>query len=227
MKEHGLKSLQMLLFCSLLSGCSTVVDVRPRFSVIQRFGKTCVVSPDGSVTVTVTPKVGAYKAQSYNKDAFFVNHDFAPDSSYGARIDFIVSSRIGTGIRLMTEEDKNAMVDVDGHHKHIENQRLGKVDKWDVLYYSYPREYEANGKTYVYTTQAMLAMRRIGGIIVSIESSLSYEGPYSSAYEQTITDLLRQYRLKFSRKYSANQALQHNDHDCHGPCSEQHAPRQP
>ena len=24
-----------------------------------------------------------------------------------------------------------------------------------------------------------------------------------------------------------NQALQHNDHDCHGSCSEQHAPRQP
>jgi hypothetical protein len=30
-----------------------------------------------------------------------------------------------------------------------------------------------------------------------------------------------------NKKPEANQALQHNDHDCHGSCSEQHAPRQP
>ena len=29
------------------------------------------------------------------------------------------------------------------------------------------------------------------------------------------------------KENGANQALQHNDHDCHGSCSEQHAPRQP
>jgi hypothetical protein len=40
-------------------------------------------------------------------------------------------------------------------------------------------------------------------------------------------DFIQAFENQMTEKNTPNQALQHNDHDCHGSCSEQHAPRQP
>jgi hypothetical protein len=40
-------------------------------------------------------------------------------------------------------------------------------------------------------------------------------------------DFVQDFRKRIAKQNQPNQALQHNDHDCHGSCSEQHAPRQP
>ncbi|HWA85487.1 MAG TPA: hypothetical protein VG710_04640 [Opitutus sp.] len=194
---------RLSLLCVLIlfiTGCATPIVKKPDYVVQRRFGRYRVISPDHNVVVFLSRRVGKYRGDLSSKDgAMFVNHEFHGDLSYLVRVSFTASQLKELHLAPMTEAEIATMKSTDGRQKHVEHQHVGETSQWGLQFYSYPMDYDFEGRHYARTMQCLELVRLVAGKIVMVETSLAYEGGYDPKFEKIATSFIKDYALKQER----------------------------
>lgn len=155
----------------------------------RQFGRYVVCASDHTVAVRLNPKAGPYRSDLSDRGPLFVNHDFRPKASYSARVRFTPTSSRQLKLRPLTAAEIATMKSADGEQKRVEHQRIGKRAGWELRFYSYPGDYDFQGRRQTLTIQCLDLLKIVAGKLVTIETALSYEEPYDRRYEDLIAEL--------------------------------------